>query len=102
MVKQKRAARWRARVPAILSISALFALTIYALFGPGGIISMSDYKVALVDRQGELKQLDSQHAALKNRVERLDPANVDPDLGGELIRKELGVVAPNEIVIPLD
>jgi cell division protein FtsB len=27
--------------------------------------------------------------------------NVDPDLAGELMRKELNVVAPDEIVIPL-
>jgi hypothetical protein len=27
--------------------------------------------------------------------------NVDPDLAGELMRKELNVVAPDEVVVPL-
>ena len=32
----------------------------------------------------------------------LDPANADPDLVEELVRSELGLIRPDEVIIPLD
>jgi cell division protein FtsB len=86
----------------LLAIVAALGLAAYALFGPSGLIALGDHKAALVERQAELERLEAEHAALENRVRLLDPENIDPDLGGELIRKELGVAAPDEYVIPLD
>jgi cell division protein FtsB len=39
---------------------------------------------------------------LKNRVDLLDPKHVDPDMADELTRKELGVVGPDEVILPLN
>jgi cell division protein FtsB len=48
-----------------------------------------------------LAKLKEERDALRNRQLLLDRDNVDPDLAGELMRKELNVVAPDEVVVPL-
>ena len=45
--------------------------------------------------------MQSERDALKNRVELLDPKGADPDLIGELLRKKVNVVHPDEIIVPL-
>ncbi len=86
----------------LLAFVAVAALLAYAVIGPSGLIALSDHRAALDQRKAELAELQEKHDSLANRVKLLDPNNIDPDLGGELIRKELGVAAPDEIVIPLD
>ena len=97
-VRQSR----RPRIAGLLGLCAFVGLASYMLFGPNGLVAIGDHRTALVERKAELAKLEAQRAALDNRVKLLDPDNVDPDFGGELIRKELGVAAPDEIVIPLD
>jgi cell division protein FtsB len=84
-----------------LALIALLLIAAYALLGPTGIIAWTDYKQALNERTEELAQLEKKRDALRNRQKLLDPANVDPDLAGEIMRKELNVVAPDEVVVPL-
>lgn len=84
-----------------LALFALLAIATYALLGPTGIIAWTDYRTALHDRTEELKQLEKERDALRNKQKLLDPDNVDPDYAGELMRKELNVAAPDEIVVPL-
>lgn len=86
----------------LLAFVGVAGLLAYAVIGPSGLIALSDHRAALDQRKAELAALQEKHDSLKNRVRLLDPNNIDPDLGGELIRKELGVAAPDEIVIPLD
>jgi len=38
---------------------------------------------------------------MKNRVALLDPRHADPDLTGELLRSNLNVVHPDEMVMML-
>jgi len=71
------------------------------LLGPTGIIAWTDYRSALGERKIELAKLKKERDALRNRQLLLDRDNVDPDLAGELMRKELNVVAPDEVVVPL-
>jgi cell division protein FtsB len=71
------------------------------LLGPTGIIAWTDYRSALSERKVELAKLKKERDALRNRQLLLDRDNVDPDLAGELMRKELNVVAPDEVVVPL-
>jgi cell division protein FtsB len=61
----------------------------------------TDYRAALSERKVELAALQKERDALRNRQLLLDRDNVDPDLAGELMRKELNVVAPDEVVVPL-
>lgn len=84
-----------------LALFALLVIATYALLGPTGIIAWTDYRTALHDRSEELKDLEKQRDALRNKQKLLDPNNVDPDYAGELMRKELNVAAPDEIVVPL-
>ena len=77
------------------------ALGLLALLGPTGIIAWTDYRSALSERKVELAKLKKERDALRNRQLLLDRDNVDPDLAGELMRKELNVVAPDEVVVPL-
>ena len=32
----------------------------------------------------------------------LDPKKADPDLGEEMIRRDLGLIRPDEVIVPLD
>jgi cell division protein FtsB len=84
-----------------LALVALLGIASYALLGPTGIIAWTDYRAALSERKIELAQLKKERDALRNRQLLLDHDNVDPDLSGELMRKELNVVAPDEVVVPL-
>jgi cell division protein FtsB len=84
-----------------LALFALLMIAAYALLGPTGIIAWADYKQALNDRSKELATLEKERDALLNRKRLLDPNNPDPDLSSELMRKDLNVVAPDEVVVPL-
>lgn len=84
-----------------LALVALLGIASYALLGPTGIIAWTDYRAALSQRKIELANLQKERDALRNRQILLDRDNVDPDLAGELMRKELNVVAPDEVVVPL-
>jgi len=39
---------------------------------------------------------------LAHRAALLDPRRVDPDLADELVRRDLGVARPDELVVPLN
>ena len=83
------------------ALIALLIIAAYALLGPTGIIAWTDYRSALKDRTAELAKLEKERDALRNRQRLLDPDNVDEDLAGELLRKDLNVVPPDEVVVPL-
>ncbi|MGK6319811.1 FtsB family cell division protein [Sphingomonas sp. DT-204] len=91
----------RAGLPAAaLIVMGLFAY--YAVLGPNGILSYPEYSRQLEKRQQEYAALDKKRAELKNRVRQLDPKRANPDMVDEMVRKELNVVHPDEIIIPLD
>ncbi len=104
MAKTKRRTNpeeFKAKLVTAAALVALLLIASYALLGPTGIIAWADYKQSLNERSKELAKLEKERDALRNRQRLLDRDNVDPDLAGELMRKELNVVAPDEIVIPL-
>jgi cell division protein FtsB len=84
-----------------LSLLALLGIATYALLGPTGIIAWTDYRAALQERSKELAVLEKERDALRNRQRLLKGEEVDPDYAGELLRKELNVVGPDEIVVPM-
>ncbi len=73
-----------------------------AVAGPSGLLAWSENRNALEVYQKELKVLAIERDELRNRVGLLDPRHTDPDLAGELLRKDLNVVHPDEMVILLD
>ncbi len=83
-----------------LLIVAFFAG--YAIFGANGVIAWTDYARRLNAKQAELAAAQKQRAVVANRVRLLDPKRADPDYVDELAHKNLGVVASDEVIVPLD
>jgi cell division protein FtsB len=74
----------------------------HAIAGPNGVLAWGGYHRALQQRQAELSQLEAQKSQLKHRSQLLDPRKADPDMADELVRKDLGLVRPDEVIVPLD
>src|SRR3954469_17217359 len=74
----------------------------HAIAGPNGILAWGSYHRALQQRQAELAGLEQQKAQLKHRSDLLNPRRADPDMADELVRKDLGLVRNDEVIIPLD
>ena len=91
----------RSAVPALmLIIVGTFAG--HAIAGPNGILAWGGYHRALNERKAELAQLEQEKAQLKHRSQLLDPNKADPDMADELVRKDLGLVRPDEVIVPLN
>ena len=73
----------------------------YALFGPNGALAWGDYSRQLVAREAQLERVEKARAELANRVALLDPRQANRDLADELVRRDLGLVQPGEVIIPL-
>ena len=72
------------------------------LAGPSGVLAWSENLSLLQKREGQIAKLEALRDELSNRNALLNPDHVDPDLAGELVRKNLNVVHPDEVVIVLD
>ena len=92
----------RERVSQGLALACLLAMGGWVLFGPSGLMAWSENNRLLGERQHELQQLTGQRDELKNRVALLDPNHVDPDMAGQLLRAQLNVVHPDEMVMLLN
>lgn len=91
----------RSAVPALaLIIVGTFAG--HAVAGANGILAWGGYHHALKERQAELAQLEAERDQLKHHSDLLDPRKADPDMADELVRKDLGLVRPDEVIVPLD
>lgn len=90
----------RAALPALgLTLMAFFGA--YAVLGPNGMLAYGDYKRKLVAHEREYAALDQRRAVLRNRVALLDPDHANPDMVDEMVRKELNVAHPDEMIVPL-
>jgi cell division protein FtsB len=91
----------RAGLPA----AALIAISFFAynaVLGPTGVVVTKQLKLDIAQKQVEYAALEKKRAELKNRVDLLDPKRgADPDLVEEMARKQLNVVRPDEVIIPL-
>src|SRR5215217_6005758 len=91
----------RAALPALaLIIVGNFAG--YAVAGPNGLLAWGGYRHDLQQRKVELAKLEQQRDALRHRSSLLDPNKADPDIADELVRRDLGLVRPDEVVVPLN
>ncbi|MFM5947975.1 MAG: FtsB family cell division protein [Novosphingobium sp.] len=82
-----------------LALFSLLAMGAWVLIGPSGLLAWSENNRLLGERQKELAQLTVEREDLKNRVALLDPRQVDPDMAGQLLRANLNVVHPDEVVL---
>jgi cell division protein FtsB len=91
----------RSALPALaLIIVGTFAG--HAVAGQNGLLAWGGYHRALKERQAELAQLQQERAQLRHRSQLLDPNKADPDMADELVRKDLGLVRPDEVIVPLN
>ena len=91
----------RAAMPA-LALIVVGNFAGYAVAGPNGLLAWGGYHRNLNDRKAELAKLDADRAQLRHRSALLDPRKADPDMADELVRRDLGLVRPDEVIIPLD
>jgi cell division protein FtsB len=91
----------RETVSQAMALGALLLMGAWALAGPSGLLAWSENLRTLEARQKEVQHLTLERDHLKNRVAQLDPRHVDPDLAGELLRSNLNVVHPDEMVMML-
>jgi cell division protein FtsB len=91
----------RAAMPA-LALIVVGTFAGHAIAGPNGILAWGGYHRALQERQAELAQLEAQRAQLRHHSQLLDPRKADPDMADELVRKDLGLVRPDEVIVPLE
>ncbi len=73
----------------------------YALFGSNGVLAWGEYSKALEARRADLIVVEREKALLANRVALLDPHRANPDMVDELVRRDLGVAHPDEMIVPL-
>lgn len=90
----------RAAVPAaVLTVMAFFGA--YAVVGRNGVLAFGDYQRLLNRRERAYAELDHRRAVLRNRVALLDPDHANPDMVDEMVRKQLNVAHPDEVIVPL-
>jgi cell division protein FtsB len=91
----------RAALPA-LGLLVIANFLGYAVLGENGVLSWGDYRRLKAERQIQLAELETERARLARRAALLDPRNTDPDLAEELVRRDLGLVRPDEVIIEID
>ena len=74
----------------------------YAVAGPNGLLAWGGYQRDLQARKTELAKLEAEKAQLRHRSALLNPKSADPDLAEEMVRDKLGLVRPDEVIVPLD
>jgi cell division protein FtsB len=74
----------------------------HAIAGPNGLFAWRGYTQQLEARKTELASLQAERNQLRHKSALLDPRRADPDLAEEMVRKDLGMVRADEVVVPLD
>ena len=90
----------RAMGPA-LALVVIGTFAGHAIAGPNGMLAWGGYHRDLQMRKAELAQLEATRAQLRHRSALLDPRKADPDMADELVRRDLGLVRADEVILPL-
>ena len=85
-----------------LSLVIIGTFAGHAVAGPNGLVAWGGYHREMQQRQIELAQLEQERDRLRHRSALLDPRKADPDMADELVRRDLGLVRPDEVIIPLE
>lgn len=92
----------KARLSQHGALAALLLMGGIAIAGPSGLLAWSENLRLLDHREAQLAKLEKERKALANRVALLNQDHADPDMVGELLRSQLNVVHPDEVVVRLD
>lgn len=91
----------RAALPTLCGAVMLY-FGAHALFGASGYFALDGIRrehATLLEKQ---HQLQAQRNLLQRNIALLDPRGANPDFADELVRRHLGVVRPDELIVPLD
>ena len=91
----------RAAMPA-LALIVVGNFAGYAVAGPNGLLAWGGYHRDLNQRRVELASLEVERDRLHHHFKLLDPKKADPDMADELVRRDLGLVRPDEVILPLE
>lgn len=91
----------RAALPAVCILLIGYFVS-HAIIGPTGAMAWRDYKAQHRALEAQSMAVAEQKAAIARQVKLLDPAGVDPDLADQLVRENLNVVKPDEVIVNLD
>lgn len=100
-VSQARGLIRRAVWPAV-SLVIIGTFAGHAVAGPNGLLAWGGYHRDLAEKRTELAKLEAEREQLKHRSALLDPRKADPDMADELVRKDLGLVRPDEVIVSLE
>ena len=100
-IPSSNAERKKEKLVQFAALAVLLLIGALALVGPYGLLSWGETSAQLEQREKRIAELRKEKAELENRTTLLDPDNVDPDLGSELVRKNLNVAHPDEYVYDL-
>lgn len=91
----------RAALPALcLMVAAYFG--VHAIAGSTGLLALDEIRTQQDRLMIEQAHLELRRAALERDITLLDPAGADPDFADELVRRHLGVIRPDEVIVPLE
>ncbi len=91
----------RAMMPA-LALLVIGNFAGYAVAGPNGLMAWGGYHRDLGQRRIELASLELERDRLRHHSNLLNPRKADPDMADELVRRDLGLVRPDEVILPLE
>ena len=91
----------RAALPALCLLVMLY-FGMHALFGSSGIFALDDIRRSKQQLSDEQARLAARRDMLGRKIGLLDPKGADPDFADELVRRHLGVIRPDEVIVPLD
>lgn len=91
----------RAALPALCLLVILY-FGVHALFGSSGYLALDDIRRSKAELVAQQAALAQRKAALTRDIDLLDPRGADPDFADELVRRHLGVIRPDELIVPLD
>jgi len=86
----------------LVSFFILIYLVYFLIYGQRGLLQYFYLSNQNLEYTQSLTQLTLENEYLNDRIKRLQPNTVDLDFLDEQVRKKLGLIDKNEIVIILD
>ena len=91
----------RAALPALCLLVILYFGT-HALFGSSGFFALDDIRRSKQELYQQHAALSARKAAISRNIALLNPKGADPDFADELVRRHLGVIRPDEVIVPME
>lgn len=91
--------RLRSMMPLFIVGALCLYFAFYLMFGPRGYLSLQQAEETLAVKEAEHHHLKSKRVALESDVRLMRPGSLDADMADEQVRRTLGYVKPDEIIV---